>query len=162
MKVMECTICMKKITTLDRTITKCKHSFHFSCLVKNMKYNFSTGYLCPLCRSPFIKIKTVKPTILVDNTTIWSNIGITPYPVAQVPIGRSFPNWNRIVQNPIPTRNIARNTTTNHESEERRITKYIEDLDYKELKQELRSRGLSTRGYMRSSFEDRLFNAMRN
>jgi len=127
-----------------------------------MKYNFSTGYLCPLCRSPFIKIKTVKPTILVDNTTIWSNIGITPYPVAQVPIGRSFPNWNRIVQNPIPTRNIARNTTTNHESEERRITKYIEDLDYKELKQELRSRGLSTRGYMRSSFEDRLFNAMRN
>ena len=80
----------------------------------------------------------------------------------QIPIGRSIPNRNRIVQNPIPTRNIARNTTTNHESEERRITKYIEDLNYDELKQELRSRGLSTRGYMRSSFEDRLFNAMRN
>ena len=146
----------------DRTHTGCNHIFHFSCLVKNMKHNFNTGYLCPLCRNPFIKIQVVHQRNSIFSppfSSPWRNIGYSmPRPVTRP----SLIQGNRIIQ-PVRIQSVFQpEVHSNTDQETRRITKFIDELNYEALKRELRSRGLSTRGYLRTSFERRLFNAMRN
>ncbi len=167
MKVEDCSICMKKIKVQDRTHTACNHIFHFSCLVKNMKHNFNTGYICPLCRNPFIKLKPEHQT----NSVFSRPVASSPWPAIGFsiagPVARPLViQGNRIIQPSRIQRPSQRrpspSSTRSVESEEERITKFIDELNYEALKRELRTRGLSTRGYLRSSFEKRLFNAMRN
>jgi hypothetical protein len=44
----ECSICMENIySETNLVITECKHSFHTSCLMKNVCFN---GFACPYCR----------------------------------------------------------------------------------------------------------------
>ena len=167
MKIEDCSICMKKIKLRDRTHTACNHIFHFSCLVENMKHNFNTGYLCPLCRNAFIKPEHQ------TNSVFSRPLASSPWPAIGFSMPRPVPrslaiHGNRIIQPSRVQRPIQRrqappaSISEENEEEEERITKFIDELNYEALKQELRSRGLSTRGYLRSSFEKRLFNAMRS
>ena len=128
-----------------------------------MKYNFNTGYLCPLCRNPFIKIKVVHQRNSIFSHSLthspWRHMGYSvPRPVTRP----SLIQGNRIIQPRRIQSIIQPEVHSNIEQETRRITKFIDELNYETLKRELQSRGLSTRGYLRTSFERRLFNAMRN
>jgi hypothetical protein len=42
----DCPICFEKITSVNKSITKCKHTFCTSCLLQHNKYKNT----CPLCR----------------------------------------------------------------------------------------------------------------
>ena len=56
---LTCSICFE---TLDKNtnyvVTKCNHSFHFDCLIKNFTINFHSGKKCPICRERFDPITT--------------------------------------------------------------------------------------------------------
>ena len=43
-----CPICMEDLTTCDKTVTRCGHQFHGSCLLKYM--GTSSTMVCPCCR----------------------------------------------------------------------------------------------------------------
>lgn len=43
-----CPICLEDVGTTNCVITECGHSFHSSCLMKNVAYN---GFGCPYCRA---------------------------------------------------------------------------------------------------------------
>lgn len=43
---MECAICLEKIDIKERAVLNCHHSFHQSCIQKNIKYSNK----CPYCR----------------------------------------------------------------------------------------------------------------
>ena len=62
-----CTICHNNIGRKNIVITECSHTFHFSCLLKNIKYNKSTGNRCPLCRTRFMEY---------GNFTIPNDVGL--------------------------------------------------------------------------------------
>jgi len=47
--VVECPICFENIIDFNnRTTTECSHSFHTSCIMKNITHN---GFSCPCCRT---------------------------------------------------------------------------------------------------------------
>ena len=52
---MQCSICYNDILNVNKVVTECNHTFHFSCLLKNFKNNSSTGEQCPLCRKSFLQ-----------------------------------------------------------------------------------------------------------
>ena len=58
---LTCSICFE---TLDKNtnyvMTKCNHSFHFDCLMKNFTINFHTGKKCPICRERFDKTSNLQ------------------------------------------------------------------------------------------------------
>ena len=71
-----CTICHNNIEkNKNIVITECSHTFHFSCLLKNIKTNETTGNNCPLCRFNFIK--SIKPpgNLIPSNFTSSVNFG---------------------------------------------------------------------------------------
>jgi len=142
-----CTICHNNIEqNKNIVITECSHTFHFSCLLKNIKYNQNTGTQCPLCRTRFI------PT---GNFTT-GNFG--SYTFINRRVERSVV---RPVIRPVVSSTIIRrqNRVIDWHSIKRKRIKYIiEKLTYKQLKKRLKDLNLSTRGYMRTSFEKRLIN----
>ena len=45
----ECSICLENIeSSTNKVVTECGHSFHCSCIMKNVAYN---GFGCPYCRN---------------------------------------------------------------------------------------------------------------
>jgi hypothetical protein len=51
----ECCICLDEISDIsNRVITECNHTFHTSCLMKNIAAN---GFACPCCRSEMAEVK---------------------------------------------------------------------------------------------------------
>ena len=100
MKTHDCPICMKKVTNIDKVITKCDHVFHFSCLFKNLKYNYNTGECCPLCRKSFI-ISTSSATInplVVRSPYLFQPLHQIPIRNAPVPTVNTLSQINRIIQ----------------------------------------------------------------
>ena len=94
-----CTICHNNIEkNKNIVITECSHTFHFSCLLKNIKTNETTGNNCPLCRFNFIK--SIKPpgNLIPSNFTSSVNFG-------------SYTFINRRVEIPTITHNITHNIT---------------------------------------------------
>lgn len=50
-----CPICQLPINKLNNyLITKCNHTFHTDCLLKNTTYTHNNGYLCPCCREQLV------------------------------------------------------------------------------------------------------------
>jgi len=45
---IECPICMDDILDNNKVVTECGHTFHCSCLMRNVSHN---GFGCPYCRS---------------------------------------------------------------------------------------------------------------
>ena len=48
----ECPICMSEISNINFSITECGHSFHSSCLLKNIIHNNCS---CPICRTLLVE-----------------------------------------------------------------------------------------------------------
>ena len=47
----ECSICLELLKT-DVGVLKCKHIFHYSCLLEWKRHLCGEPVLCPLCREP--------------------------------------------------------------------------------------------------------------
>jgi len=150
---MSCPICHNDITDINKVITECNHVFHFTCIYKNLKTNISTGEQCPLCRKNF-------------NTSTQSFSLCPP----RVTIGeqqlRIIRNLFRTPQIHRPRNTLVRiedNTLIHHRHTVRRrreIKKQIAELSFSNLKNKLREKGVSSRGYLRDTLENRLFDKM--
>ena len=170
-----CPICFDNINEKQNyLVTDCKHKFHFSCIIKNIDCNFfSRGLNCPICRASLLPDR-VSSTVMPSRVTGGG-------PVPRVPPRPPVP----IIIRPMQNRNIIRNNLTNilnqidnmhnrlqNRVQNRRIhaggivrsqntsrsiaLKKIDKLTYSQLKNELKKRSLSTRGYKRETLEKRL------
>lgn len=171
----KCSICYNDFQEIDKVITSCNHSFHFSCIIKNFKYNSSSGYKCPLCRKDFLPDSNSSNTYSSVTEArrrewdIWRaetirqnrlqaalarrNVFISSTPsrnISRVPVRRGGQNSNRVV----PT--FSRRERRIREE----IESYITDLTFEQIKIKLREKNVSSRGYMRTSLEKRLFNKL--
>ena len=156
---MSCPICHNDITDINKVITECNHVFHFTCIYKNLKTNISTGEQCPLCRKSFntpTKSFSLCPpgaTIGEQQIRIIRNLFRTP----QIP--RSQNTLIRMINE----RQMRRHIPTYTESQRvrrREIKKQIATLSFSNLKNKLREKGVSSRGYLRDTLEKRLFDKM--
>ena len=139
-----CSICLEEIGEDDCVKTKCGHSFHFSCMYKNIKKNKRSGDKCPLCREKYIK---PKPPKVRRRENLLSNRGQFYRSVFRsVNILNS--NINSILTVPYSSRSPRIQPLVTKES----IKRYIDVLSFEELK----NHNLSTRGYRRATLEKRL------
>ena len=174
MKVKDCSICFKAIKRLNRVVTGCDHIFHFTCLFKNLKYNRTTGDCCPLCRKSFLpsnghqvadrgEVRNGAQPILARRYPGIPRYYHFDHPVRAVTATNG--HINRIIQHrQIREQRIQSMLVENNRevgSERDRTSKYIRDLSFHELKSKLKEKGLSARGYLRTSLEERLYKSMR-
>ena len=156
-----CSICHNNIKNEKNiVITECSHKFHFTCLLKNIKQNHSTGNQCPLCRSYFDSRAKVQSPPPINRINIWQDNVIN---WRYVPINRAFINRRAINRNIVTGRNIGNRNVRirryhRQDSEYKKVKKEIEKLTFQELKEKMRSHNISTRGYLRTSLERRLIN----
>jgi len=187
----DCIICMKPIFEKDKTITSCNHTFHFSCLIKNFKYNKNTGEQCPLCRKRFMnqdlvhnsffqRLTTPMPTAAPRGDLTPRGITTRGAPSFSIAAPTIIPppiissingvviNRNTIIQPrrriiaPQRRQPVIREQNETEEERRQRIKTYISDLSFDELKRKLKEKGGSSRGYLRDSLERRLYRVMRN
>ena len=152
---MNCTICYNDIADTNKVITECNHIFHFTCLLKNYKNNHSTGDQCPLCRKVFLQTSNNSNTYTPPLVNVRSMIEIIRQRLVQ-PITPPPPR-NRIIRNINRRRQIRQIRSTPRRQQ---IRTEIEELSFIELKERLRSEGLSSRGYVRANLEKRLFDKL--
>jgi len=127
----KCTICLESIGEDDNVKTKCGHKFHFSCMCKNIKKNRDSGDKCPLCRKELIGASSP----------------------------RVVPIYNRLCSRRVFYRNVLRNnmhSIVSHSELYNNINSYISKLSFAQLREKLKNRNLSTRGYIRKTLENRL------
>ena len=164
-----CTICHNNIENKNIVITECSHTFHFSCLLKNIKYNQSTGTQCPLCRTIFMPPGNFTPgnftpgnfgSYTFINRRIERSIArsiVRPVvrsvvrPTIRPTVIPAIRPTVRPSVNSIIPRRVRRDA-----GKRKQIKDKIKKLTYKQLKKRLKELNLSTRGYMRTSFEKRL------
>ena len=164
-----CTICHNNIEKKNIVITECSHTFHFSCLLKNIKYNQSTGTQCPLCRTIFMPPGNFTPgnftpgnfgSYTFINRRIERSIArsvVRPVvrsvvrPTIRSTVRPAIRPTIRPSVNSIIPRRVRRDA-----GKRKQIKDKIKKLTYKQLKKRLKELNLSTRGYMRTSFEKRL------
>ena len=156
---MSCPICHNDITDINKVITECNHVFHFTCIYKNLKTNISTGEQCPLCRKSFntpTKSFSLCPpgaNIGEQQIRIIQNLFRTPQiPRSQNTLIRMINERRR--SRPVPT------YTEPHRVRRREIKRQIAKLSFDHLKNKLREKGVSSRGYLRDTLEKRLFDKM--
>jgi hypothetical protein len=156
---MSCPICHNDITDINKVVTECNHVFHFTCIYKNLKTNISTGEQCPLCRKSFntptksFSLCPPRATIGEQQIRIIRNLFRTP----QIPRPRNtlirMINERRRSR-PVPT------YTEPQRVRRREIKRQITKLRFDQLKNKLREKGVSSRGYLRDTLEKRLFDKM--
>lgn len=170
-----CPICLESIEKdKDNLITACKHNFHFSCIIKNIDKNFySKGLNCPICRKSLLPKNNQTIAVPPNNSINWTlasthrtpiisltrfnhpplNI-IQPTPITYYnPLSSNITRQNRIHQpRPLRTRRLPCYKKT--------LMKKISKFTYSQLKEELKNRNLSTRGYLRDTLEKRLLKGM--
>jgi hypothetical protein len=156
---MSCPICHNDITDINKVITECNHIFHFTCIYKNLKTNISTGEQCPLCRKSFntptksFSLCPPRATIGEQQIRIIRNLFRTP----QIPRPRN--TLIRMINERRRSRPVP--TYTEHQRVRRReIKRQITKLRFDQLKNKLREKGVSSRGYLRDTLEKRLFDKM--
>ena len=155
---MNCSICYNDITDTNKVITECNHIFHFTCLLKNFKNNHSTGGQCPLCRKVFLQISNNSNTYTTPLVNVRSMIEIIRQRLHQ-PISPPPPR-NQIIRTINGRRQIRRRRSILEISRRQQIRREIEELSFVQLKERLRSEGLSSRGYVRENLEKRLFDKL--
>jgi len=154
-----CTICLDPIIEeKNYLVTDCKHVFHFSCIIKNIDCNFySKGLNCPICRTSLLPDR-VLPTTIIPRVHMVN----LPVPRLQAPrlvVTRSpVPVVIRPMQNIHRFQNMRQYRSFGPQNTSRRavVLKKIDKLTYSQLKNELKKRNISTRGYKRETFEKRL------
>lgn len=67
---MECSICLEPIDTNAKTVTECNHTFHSSCIFKNIKFSNS----CPICRTVLVEDSKKNETSEENSTSDTSGI----------------------------------------------------------------------------------------
>ncbi|RZD40792.1 MAG: hypothetical protein CXT73_06210 [Methanobacteriota archaeon] len=154
---MSCPICYNNITDINKVVTECNHVFHFTCIYKNLKTNISTGEQCPLCRksfnTPSFSLCPPGATIGEQQIRIIQNLFRTPQiPRPQNTLIRMMAERRR--NRPVPTH------TEPHRVRRREIKRQIAKLSFDHLKNKLREKGVSSRGYLRDTLEKRLFDKM--
>ena len=154
---MSCPICHNDITDINKVITECNHIFHFTCIYKNLKTNISTGEQCPLCRKSFnTKSFSLCPpgaTIGEQQIRIIRNLFRAPQiPRSQNTLIHMINERRR--SRPVPT------YTEPQRVRRREIKRQIAKLSFDHLKNKLREKGVSSRGYLRDTLEKRLFDKM--
>ena len=156
-----CSICHNNINNKNIVITDCNHIFHFSCIVKNIKLNLTSGNKCPICRKSFFNHNACQ-----SHNSITNNV--RPVPDNAI-INRSYQSRNIISQPTINYRVPIRrslffrreNTNINRTSRIKKEVKlFIERLNFNQLKDKLKQHHQSSRGYLRTSLEKRLFNKL--
>jgi len=155
---MNCSICYNDIADTNKVITECNHIFHFTCLLKNFKNNHSTGDQCPLCRQIFLQPSNNSNTYSSSLANVRSMIEILRQRLQQ-PISPPPPR-NQIIRTINRRRQVRRRRPLLEISRRQQIRTEIEELSFVELKNRLRSEGLSSRGYVRANLEKRLFDKL--
>jgi len=147
---MSCPICHNDITDINKVITECNHIFHFTCIYKNLKTNISTGEQCPLCRKSFNT-----PTKSFSLCPPRATIGEQQIRIIRNPRNTLIRMINeRRRSRPVPT------YTEPQRVRRREIKRQITKLRFDQLKNKLREKGVSSRGYLRDTLEKRLFDKM--
>ena len=173
-----CPICFESISDdKNKLITECKHNFHFSCIIKNIELNPHSAncYSCPICRRSFkSNNKTNKVSLTNTIRRAESNIrrtnviirliNQTREQIRQVQDITNNLNQNarlsnnRIIRrNTQPRRNVVRSCNISNSSNRTILKNKISRMTYLEIKEELKKRDLSTRGYKRDTLEKRLY-----
>jgi len=161
---MSCSICYNTITDINKVVTECNHVFHFTCIYKNLKTNHSTGEQCPLCRKSFNTNNSSSPSLGYQSAFSLARFGEQQMRIIRnlyrtPPIPRS---QNTLIRT-INERRRTRPTPTYTEPQRirrREIRQHIATLSFANLKDKLRERGVSSRGYLRDTLEKRLFDKM--
>ena len=179
-----CPICLDHVDEeKNYLVTNCKHKFLFSCIMKNIDCNFfSRGLHCPICRASLLPGR-VSSTVTPSRVTGGGPVPrlIPPRPPVPIII-RPMQNRNTIrnnltniinqiddihnrlqnrVQNRVQNRRIHAGGIVQSQNRSRSIAlKKIDKLPYSQLKNELKKRNLSTRGYKRDTLEKRLLKDM--
>jgi len=107
----------------------------------------AAGDRCPLCRKSFIistSSTTVNP-LVARQPSLFQPLHQIPIRHAPVPTVNTFTQINRIIQH-----------------RQQNLQRVINRRTFKELKNKLKEKGVSSRGYLRESLEKRLYRAMRN
>ena len=154
---MQCSICYNDILNVNKVVTECNHTFHFSCLLKNFKNNLSTGENCPLCRKPFLQSSSNNNNSNTYIQPVNANTIINLIRQRLMQPARPPPPRNQIIRTINARRQTSRITLV---PRHRQIRTEIEKLSFNELKERLRREGLSARGYVRENLEKRLFNKL--
>jgi len=154
---MQCSICYNDILNVNKVVTECNHTFHFSCLLKNFKNNSSTGEQCPLCRKPFLQSSSNNNNSNTYIPPVNANTIINLIRQRLMAPTRPPPSRNQIIRTVNARRQAARITPV---PRHRQIRREIENLSFHELKERLRREGLSARGYVRENLEKRLYNKL--
>ncbi len=167
---MNCSICFNNIFETNKVITECNHIFHFTCIYDNFKNNPNTGGQCPLCRKNY-NTKFQNPQTTTTLSSIVNSLGEQHRQIIRQLYNRTRPNSpvfnnlnRRIVQRPQNTliREINHRRRINRQQtpetlRRREIKNQITQLSFESLKNKLREKGVSSRGYLRETLEKRLF-----
>ena len=169
-----CPICCENIEENDVVKTKCGHEFHFSCLLKNMEKNNATGNKCPLCRKELKEEK--KREKKMRNEVLRRRINMPMQDVMNNRIerfayiiqqrnrnrlrfrGRRFNYTDSFRRYELENQRIRQ--VRNIERKREKITENVKNLSYKEIKEKLKAKGKSSRGYLRTTIEKRLINVL--
>lgn len=175
---MYCTICLKEVKENNKVLTNCNHTFHLSCILKNYKYNTVSGNKCPVCRkflfsnnpenhiisgSTFLPVISpiTRPTVVGSAALVGSSENVPrvyywpPQPM------RHNTGFYRQVFNRLKTKLYRNISERNRKMEMLTYANFIVNkLSYNELKEKLTSYGLSKRGYLRETFENKLMHHM--
>jgi len=153
MEEINCSICYDKLSPLKNiVVTECDHTFHFTCIFKNIKTNYNSGDQCPLCRKNFDTSHTHTTDNIVRNT---DNLN---YFLPNTHLLFQQHRLNRIRRQLQYTN--SPNLTTQQQILRQEIREDVQSLDFKTLKNKLKEHGVSSRGYVRVNLEKRLFNKL--
>ena len=145
-----CSICYNAIYNKNVVITECGHAFHFSCIVKNIKVNPTNGYKCPLCRKSLYNDSI---TNIQHNPVVNAHYRAFIQRQAEQRINYGVRRRNRI--------QVSRAGHSNRLSRiKKEIQLFIERLNFNQLKDKLKHHNQSSRGYVRTSLEKRLFDKL--
>ena len=166
-----CTICCENIEENDVVKTKCGHEFHFSCLLKNMEKNNLTGDKCPICRKVLNEKKKKKKRtnevlrrrisgqeIMQNRIQRFTNL-LEERSRSRLRFrGRRFNYTDSFRRYHLQNQMIS--VLREKQIKKEKIVESVKKLSYKEIKEKLKSKGKSTRGYLRSTIEKRLINVL--
>ena len=162
-----CPICFEKLGTTNICVTECGHSFHFSCIIKNIKLNPNNGFKCAICRKNFLHDNI--PVKTYFSTSNYQQVQNNPI-INRSVIGRQsqaylmniIENRRRLQYRQTNTirLNINRTIRTPVLSVNERKRNKIKQLSFSELKNKMKQLGISTRGYVRENLEKRLFDTL--
>ena len=168
---MNCSICLKEMTEINKVITDCNHPFHLSCILKNFKINTQSGEKCPICRKSLLGTYTQYTQYTAPYAQYTQNIQQNTQQTAPYAVSYEWP--------PIENNNLfehefnyqvftrlkaGRYRNMSADERTRQISNYaylvVSKYSFNKLKETLVQLGLSSRGYKRDSLENRLLQHM--